>query len=128
MSTNILEKTKQTTLQVRVNEKDKEEAAKICEELGTNLSSVTNMMLKQIIAKKSIPFRVDAGISPYTPAERIEQTKATMAFEGMDLTEEDIQDLRDYELALVSREQLFEKALKEARELDEKLTREREGK
>ena len=120
MSTATIEK--QTTLQVRVNAADKEKAAKICAELGTNLSSVTNMMLKQIVAKRTIPFRVDTGVSPYSPAERIEQTKATMAFEDMELDAEDIQDLRDYELAQVSRNDLLAKYEKEAKELDRKLS------
>ena len=47
-----------TFLQVRTDERDKEQASVILEELGTNLSSVVNMLLKQIIMTKSIPFEV----------------------------------------------------------------------
>jgi len=45
-------------LQVRTNEADKLAAAKILEELGTNTSAVVNMLLKQIIITRSIPFEV----------------------------------------------------------------------
>lgn len=45
-------------LQVRVNNEDKEKAQSILEELGTNMSSVVNMLIKQIIRTKSIPFEV----------------------------------------------------------------------
>lgn len=41
-----------TFLQVRTDERDKEQASVILEELGTNLSSVVNMLLKQIIMTK----------------------------------------------------------------------------
>lgn len=45
-------------LQVRTDEKVKEQASLIAEELGTNLSAVVNMLLKQMILTKSIPFEV----------------------------------------------------------------------
>ena len=48
-------------LQVRVNEDDKERASQIRENLGTNLSTVVNMMIKQIILTESIPFEVKMG-------------------------------------------------------------------
>jgi len=47
-----------TFLQVRTNEADKIAASRILEELGTNTSAVVNMLLKQIILTKSIPFEV----------------------------------------------------------------------
>ena len=47
-----------TFLQVRTNPSDKEQASAILEELGTNLSAVVNMLLKQIILTKGIPFDV----------------------------------------------------------------------
>jgi len=48
-------------LQVRVNEEDKERASQILESLGTNLSTVVNMMIKQIILTESIPFEIKTG-------------------------------------------------------------------
>ncbi len=47
-----------TFLQVRVDEKDKEKASAILEDLGTNLSGAVNMMIKQIIITESIPFDI----------------------------------------------------------------------
>ena len=47
-----------TFLQVRVNEEDKAKASAILEELGTNLSAVVNMMIRQIILTESIPFEI----------------------------------------------------------------------
>ena len=47
-----------TFLQVRADKHDKEQAIDILESLGTNISSVVNMLLKQIIMTKSIPFEV----------------------------------------------------------------------
>ena len=45
-------------IQVRVEESDKERAGAILEGLGTNLSMVINMLLKQIIITEGIPFEV----------------------------------------------------------------------
>ena len=50
-----------TFLQVRVDEKDKEQAAQILDGLGTNLSTVVNMLIKQIIITESIPFDIKLG-------------------------------------------------------------------
>lgn len=63
-----------TFIQVRTNEADKAAVAEILAELGTNTSAVVNMLLKQIILTKSIPFPVklaDKRISPY----RVEDLK-----------------------------------------------------
>ena len=69
-------------IQVRTSEEDKELATKILAELGTNTSAVVNMLLKQIIRTRSIPFEIKLGpetggkkISPY----RIEDLKAVLA-------------------------------------------------
>ena len=45
-------------LQVRVDPEDREKAAAIADSLGTNLSAVVNMLLKQIIITESIPFEI----------------------------------------------------------------------
>ena len=67
-------------LQVRVNNEDKQKAAAILEQLGTNTSSVINMLLKQIIITKSIPFDIklpksSKKISPY----KIDDLKAILS-------------------------------------------------
>lgn len=66
-------------IQVRTNEVDKEAAAAILDELGTNISAVVNMLLKQIIKTNGIPFEVrlpkDKRISQY----RIDDVKAILS-------------------------------------------------
>ena len=79
-----------TFLQVRTDERDKEQASVILEELGTNLSSVVNMLLKQIIMTKSIPFEVKMP-QAYTEQEKAEEVKVSMEMERLTLTEEDLE-------------------------------------
>lgn len=45
---------------------------------------------------EGIPFEVKMNHSAYTKAEMVEEVAATMAFEGMELTEEDLQLLYAY--------------------------------
>ena len=61
-----------TFLQVRVDEKDKEKAAEILEHLGTNLSAVVNMLIKQIIITRSIPFEIKLNADPQPAAQSME--------------------------------------------------------
>lgn len=83
-------------LQVRTSAKDKEKASAILEKLGTNLSAVVNMLIKQIIITEGIPFEVKMGHPVYSTEEAVNEVRATMAFEDMDLTKEDVQMLHDY--------------------------------
>lgn len=53
-------------LQVRTSGEDKEKASEILEKLGTNLSAVVNMLIKQIIIKEVIPFEVKMGRPVYS--------------------------------------------------------------
>lgn len=85
-----------TYIQVRAEESDKELASEILEKLGTNLSTVVNMLLKQIIMTKSIPFEVKLDESNYTEDEAIAEINATLAMENMNLTKEDILLLKEY--------------------------------
>lgn len=85
-----------TFLQVRTETKDKEQASVILEELGTNLSSVVNMLLKQIILTKSIPFEIKIP-HIYTSEEQISEVDASMAMEHMPLDKSDIKLLRKYQ-------------------------------
>lgn len=90
-----------TFLQVRTDKADKEKASDILESLGTNLSSVVNMLLKQIIMTKSIPFEVK--ITPnYSKDEIIEEVQASMTMENMTLTEDDIHLLKAYQASTAS--------------------------
>lgn len=100
-------------LQVRTSSEDKEKASEILEKLGTNLSAVVNMMIKQIILTESIPFEVKMNHSVYSSEETIEEVEATMAFEGMDLTREDIRMLRAYKNGEISGDELRSRILSE---------------
>lgn len=102
-------------LQVRTSSEDKEKASEILEKLGTNLSAVVNMMIKQIILTESIPFEVKINHSAYSTAEAIKEVEATMAFEGMDLNEEDIRMLRAYRNGEISGDELRSQILSEVR-------------
>lgn len=102
-------------LQVRTSSEDKEKASEILEKLGTNLSAVVNMMIKQIILTESIPFEVKINHSAYSTAEAIKEVEATMAFEGMDLNEEDIRMLRAYRNGEISGDGLRSQILSEVR-------------
>lgn len=85
-----------TFLQVRTDTKDKEQASVILEELGTNLSSVVNMLLKQIILTKSIPFEIKIP-RIYTSEEQVSEVSASMEMEQMLLDREDIKLLKEYQ-------------------------------
>lgn len=87
-----------TFLQVRTEMEDKEQASVILEKLGTNLSSVVNMLLKQIILTKSIPFEIKIP-SVYTYEEQISEVGASMAMEQMPLDREDVKLLKNYQAA-----------------------------
>ena len=102
-------------LQVRTSSEDKEKASEILEKLGTNLSAVVNMMIKQIILTESIPFEVKINHPVYSTAEAIREVKATMAFEGMDLDGEDIRMLRAYKNGEISGDELRSQILSEVR-------------
>ena len=93
-------------LQVRTSAEDKEKASKILEKLGTNLSAVVNMMIKQIILTEGIPFEVKMSHPVYTKTEAVKEVQATMAFEGMELTEDDLQILYAYKNGEASGDEL----------------------
>ena len=99
-------------LQVRTSAEDKEKASAILEKLGTNLSSVVNMLIKQIIITEGIPFEVKMNRPVYSAEEAINEVKATMAFEGMDLTEDDVQMLYAYKNGDVSGDELRREILR----------------
>ncbi len=100
-------------LQVRTSTEDKEKASEILESLGTNLSAVVNMMLKQIILTEGIPFQVTMNHPTYSKTEAIKEVESTMAFEEMELTKEDIQMLYAYKNGEVSGDELRQQVLQE---------------
>lgn len=100
-------------LQVRTSAEDKEKASEILEKLGTNLSAVVNMMIKQIILTEGIPFEVKMNHPVYSKMEAIKEVEATMAFEGMDLTEDDLQILYAYKNGKASGDELRRRLMDE---------------
>ncbi len=87
-----------TYLQVRTNQTDKEQASEILESLGTNISTVVNMLLKQIIMTKGIPFEIKMN-KAYEDKEEIAEVKATLEIEDLNLSEEDLSFLTQYQKA-----------------------------
>ena len=73
------------------------------------------MMIKQIILTEGIPFEVKINHPSYTKTEAVKEVQATMAFEGMELTEEDIQMLYAYKNGEVSGDELRERIMGEVR-------------
>lgn len=102
--------TNSTYLQVRTSAADKEQASAIVEELGTNLSTVVNMLLKQIIITRSIPFQLKLAPA-YSGQEAISEVRATMAMEHMPLNEEDISRLEKYQHASAAERESIRSAL-----------------
>ena len=98
-----------TLLQVRTSPEDKEKASEILDKLGTNLSAVVNMRIKQIILTESIPFEIKINHPVYSKEEAVKEVEATLAFEGMNLTEEEIGMLYDYKTGNVSGDELRKK-------------------
>ena len=93
-------------LQVRTDPQDRERAAEILDSLGTNISAVVNMLLKQIIMTESIPFEIKRSHPAHSIAQSIEETRATLAMEDMNLTDEELQMLHDYVSGKVSGDEL----------------------
>lgn len=106
-----------TYLSVRVDESDKQKASAVLEELGTNLSSVVNMLLKQIIITESVPFEI--AKQPYSKKEMINEVVSSMRMEGMYLTEDEADFLEQYQKSDVTARKMIKDQLlqnyKEAR-------------
>ena len=94
----------------------KERTAKLFESLGTTTSDVIRMMLVRADETKSIPFEVRTGAYPLTATQRLEEIKATFALEDMPLSEQNIQDLIDIEVAKTTTEEVRQRILQEIRE------------
>jgi len=98
-------------IQVRADENDKEMASEILDKLGTNLSAVINMLLKQIIMTKSIPFAVKLNNNIYSEEDIISEIDATLAMENMKLSADDIALLNAYRSDKSSAEEIRNKLI-----------------
>lgn len=116
MSTKTANVRANNLIQVRVPDGLKERTARLFESLGTSTSDVIRMMLVEADKTQSIPFRVRSGGYPITPTERIEEIEATFALEDMPLSYDDIQELKDIELARTTTEALRRKTIQELKE------------
>ena len=106
MNTSIAKpKSTNNLIQVRVPADLKERVAKLFESLGTNTSDVIRMMLVRADETKSIPFSIRSGAYP------IREVAATFELENMPLDEQDLQELRDYELARVTLDELRQRTI-----------------
>ena len=115
-------KTKSTNnlIQVRVPADLKERVGRLFESLGTNTSDVIRMMLLRADETKSIPFPIRTGAYPISANERIRVVVATFELEGIPLDRRDIQELRDYELAKTTTEELRQKTIAELKRRHQK--------
>lgn len=121
MSTSIAKsKTTNNLIQVRVPADLKERVGKLFESLGTNTSDVIRMMLLRADETKSIPFQIRSGAYPISSNERIREVVATFELENMPLSEQNMKDLRDYELALTTTDKIRKRILKEINEENKK--------
>ena len=50
-----------TTIQIRIDEKTKDEARKIFDKLGIDMSAAIKMYLKKVVESKNIPFGIYAS-------------------------------------------------------------------
>lgn len=101
-------------IQVRTPEEDKKRAAEILDNLGTNLSSVINMLLKQIIITESIPFEISMRRQPaLTKEAMVREVDATMRLEGLLLDETDRTRLEDYAEGKITGDEARTQVLKE---------------
>ena len=116
MSTTTATKKTNSLIQVRVPADLKERTAKLFEKLGTNTSDVIRLMLMRADETKSIPFPIRSDAYPISANERIEEIKANFALEGMELSEQNIKDLQDIELARTTTEEVRQRILKEIKE------------
>lgn len=81
---------KNAYIHVRVDESDKSNAERILKNVGLDLSSAITAFLKKIQAVGGIPFELT------NEDLIIENVKATMAMEGMYLTDEEVTTLKRY--------------------------------
>ena len=115
-------KTKSTNnlIQVRVPADLKERVAVLFESLGTNTSDVIRMMLLRADETKSIPFPIRTGAYPISANERIREVVANFELEGISLTEQNLQDLYDIELAKTTTDAVRKRIIKEIKERHQK--------
>ena len=111
--------TREHMIHTRVNKEEKEEAGKILEELGTNLSSVINMLIKNIILYKGIPFDVTL---PKTE-QQLEDDMDDSVQESISETDNSLEDNtdveEDYQMETAFREEADDSYIFDTSDLDQ---------
>jgi addiction module RelB/DinJ family antitoxin len=99
-------------VQARTPKRLKSEANEILDKLGLNMSTYINMALNQLVIQGGIPFAIK--IKPYTNEDIINEVEGTLRLEGLDLSLQDLDDLRNYQLGEISGDDLRARIIKEA--------------
>lgn len=91
-------KTKDSTIQLRIDAKTKKQAQKTLEEIGLDFSSAIKLFLKNVIITESLPFeiRTKNGFTRAKEAEMIKETEwAVKHGKRFNSVEELMKDLND---------------------------------
>jgi addiction module RelB/DinJ family antitoxin len=96
-------------IQVRVDDSDKEKAGEILDGLGTNLSMVVNMLLKQIIMTEGIPFEIKMNKANNRDDILSELRKALS--DEPDMSEEEVKLLERYKRASKEEKEAIRRAI-----------------
>jgi addiction module RelB/DinJ family antitoxin len=96
-------------IQVRVDDSDKEKAGEILDGLGTNLSMVVNMLLKQIIMTEGIPFEIKMN-KANNRDEILSELKKALSDEP-DMSEEEVKLIERYKRASKEEKEAIRRAI-----------------
>jgi addiction module RelB/DinJ family antitoxin len=96
-------------IQVRVDDSDKEKAGEILDGLGTNLSMVVNMLLKQIIMTEGIPFEIKMN-KANNRDEILSELRKALSDEP-DMSEEEVKLLERYKRASKAEKEAIRRAI-----------------
>lgn len=91
---------KNFTMHIRVEESDKIKAAAVAESVGLDLSAVINMMLKQMIIQKTIPFTIKGD-------DRVTEAVASETLEGNIVSNEMIKTLKKVDAGEMTSEEVI---------------------
>ena len=74
-----------TSINIKIDKKDKEQATEILNKLGVSMSGLINMTIKQLIMRGSIPFEVaipkeDFELHKYFTSEELEKAAKELAY------------------------------------------------
>ncbi|MCD7789684.1 MAG: type II toxin-antitoxin system RelB/DinJ family antitoxin [Bacteroides thetaiotaomicron] len=100
-------------VQARTPKSVKNTANDILDTLGLNMSTYINMALKQLIIQGGILFSVKVSSDIYTPAEAIGEIDATLKMEGMTLTSDDLDMLKEIRTGKLTTDEARQKILSE---------------